>query len=75
MPDPRLYMRVLAVVRERIADGTYPAGSRLPPFAVMAHEQDVGRDTVQHAYQLAEREGLAVRYAGLGYYVSDNPPQ
>jgi DNA-binding GntR family transcriptional regulator len=71
MPDPRKWVRVYEVVRRRIGSGEYPPGSALPPFAVLAAELGVGRDTVQHAYKQLAADGLAERYPGLGYFVSD----
>jgi DNA-binding GntR family transcriptional regulator len=38
--------RVERVVRERIADGTYPAGSQLPAMDEIAAELSVSRGTV-----------------------------
>lgn len=38
--------RVERVLRERIADGTYPAGSQLPPMDDLASELGVSRGTV-----------------------------
>ena len=56
-------------MKRRVDSGEYPPGSALPPFAVLAAELGVGRDTVQHAYRQLAREGIAERWPGLGYFV------
>ena len=71
MPDPRRYVVVYTELRRRIEAGTYPRGSRLPTLGELSDEFDVARDTAQHALQLLEEQGLAVRYPGLGYFVAD----
>lgn len=38
--------RVARLIRERIADGTYPPGSQLPPMDDLAAELEVSRGTV-----------------------------
>lgn len=67
--DPRKYARVFRELRQRIADGTYPAGAPLPPLAALADEFDVARDTAQRAVRMLADEGLVERWAGLGWYV------
>lgn len=63
-------MRVYAQLRARIEDGTLAAGARLN-IGLLADEHDVGRDTVQHALQLLEADGLIERWKGLGWFVKD----
>lgn len=72
MADPRAYMNVYAQLKARIEAGTLVAGTRLN-IGLIGDEYDVGRDTVQHALQLLERDGLTERYAGLGWYVAEQP--
>lgn len=68
--DPRLYIRVHAALRERIADGTLPPGTRLNIGAI-ADEFDTSRDTAQRAISMLAAEGTVSRWPGLGWYVSD----
>jgi DNA-binding GntR family transcriptional regulator len=72
MADPRAYMRLYSQVKARISDGTLAPGDRLH-IGLLADEFDVSRDTVQKALALLERDGLAERYDGLGWYVADQP--
>jgi DNA-binding GntR family transcriptional regulator len=46
------------VIRERLRNGTYPPGSRLPTYAELASELGVGHTTISNALQLLRKEGL-----------------
>ncbi|MGH3226137.1 MAG: winged helix-turn-helix domain-containing protein [Streptosporangiaceae bacterium] len=69
MDDPRLYMRIHAALSRRIADGTYPPGTRLN-IGALADEWGTARDTVAHAVRLLEADGKVERFAGLGWFVT-----
>ena len=45
-------------LRERIMDGTYPPGSKLPAIPALMEEFDVARDTVRDAVARLANEGL-----------------
>jgi DNA-binding GntR family transcriptional regulator len=68
--DPRAYMQVAAYVREQIADGSLAPGGSVPSIGALVHRTRRSRQTIGKAMQLLEREGLVVKYAGLGYYVA-----
>ena len=71
MDDPRPSRRIHAVVRSRIGDGTYPAGSHLN-IGLLADEFDVTRTTVSKALRLLEADGLVELYTGVGWYVKNS---
>jgi DNA-binding GntR family transcriptional regulator len=68
-PDSAAYQRILGVIRGRIADGRYPAGSRLPSLAGVQAEFGVGRTTSRKVYDVLMAEGLVISRYGSGYYV------
>lgn len=68
MEDPRPYRRIHAALAKRIADGTFPAGSRLD-VGLVADEFDVTRVTAGKAFRLLADEGRIEYFAGLGWYV------
>ena len=68
--DPRAYRQVAAYVREQITDGSLAAGDSVPSIGALVRKTGRSRQTVGKAMQLLEREGLVVKYAGLGYYVA-----
>ncbi len=68
--DPRLYMRLAAALRGRIADGTLAKDARLPPISVLCKDYSLSRQTAGKALRMLEHEGLIRRVPGLGYHVS-----
>jgi GntR family transcriptional regulator len=69
-PDPRAYMRLAALIREQISDGTLAPGGPLPSIAALRREQGYSRHTASKAMHVLEGEGLIYRVPGLGYYVT-----
>ncbi len=69
-PDPQAYVRLAALIRQQIADGTLSRGARLPSIAILRRDHGHSRQTVGKAMHLLEDEGLIYRVPGLGYYVS-----
>jgi GntR family transcriptional regulator, histidine utilization repressor len=68
--DPRVYVRILTLVREQIADGTLEPGEPTPPIGDFCEQFGCARTTAGKAMRKLAKEGLVVRYPGLGYYVS-----
>jgi GntR family transcriptional regulator len=71
--DPRVYVRILTLVREQISDGTLEPGARTPPMNVFCRQFGCARHTAGKAMRALAKEGLVVRYPGLGYYVARGP--
>jgi DNA-binding GntR family transcriptional regulator len=69
-PDPRAYVRLAAIIRQQISEGTLTRGARLPSIAVLRRDHGHSRQTVGKAMHVLEDEGLIYRVPGLGYYVS-----
>ncbi len=63
-------MRLAAIIRQQIAEGTLTRGARLPSIAVLRRDHGHSRQTVGKAMHVLEDEGLIYRVPGLGYYVS-----
>ena len=55
--DPRLYVRIHAVLARKIRDGGYPAGTKLPTEKQLAEQYGCGTDAAQRALQLLARTG------------------
>ncbi len=60
--------RVLAVLRQMIADGSLPAGERLAEIPT-AERLGVSRMPVRMAFRVLEQEGLLIRHGARGYAV------
>lgn len=69
--DPRKYIRLAAVLRGRILDGTLRPGDCAPSITTLAAEHGGwARQTCAKAFRMLEAEGLLVRVQGLGYFIN-----
>jgi len=66
-------MRLVALLKKEIKDGTLPVGAPSPSIPTLARQSGHGRGTCAKALRVLEREGLMIRYPGLGYYVTAQP--
>lgn len=66
------YRQIEAILRERIADGTYEPGQRLPGTRALMQEFGVAQFTAQKALRELVKDGTAVSTQGLGTYVADD---
>ncbi|MFC9460010.1 GntR family transcriptional regulator [Streptomyces sp. NPDC058430] len=66
-----IWRQIAAVVVERIEDGTYPAGSRVPSVVELSAEFEVAASTAQKVLQHLKSEGLVRAEIGLGTFVED----
>ncbi|TYK50742.1 GntR family transcriptional regulator [Actinomadura decatromicini] len=71
------YARITTALRQRITDGTYAPGARLPGEVVLCVEFGVARNTVRRALSALQDEGLINVRTGVGHFVRDEaaPPR
>ena len=62
------YIRVAEALAARIAAGTIPPGSRLPPEKALADEFGVAYGTVRRAMDVLREQGLVVTLWGKGTF-------
>lgn len=62
-------------VRERIIEGLWPKGGKLPSTRKFASDLGVSRNTVILAYEQLVAEGYITSVKGSGYYVSVDLPE
>lgn len=67
------YQAIHAVLRQRILDGEYPAGTRLPAQQDLADAFDVTLMTLRQAIAALESDGLVWAARGKGTFVVDAP--
>lgn len=60
-------------LRDRILQGKYPGGSRLPTEAELCKQHKASRITVRRSLQILEEEKLIQRRQGSGNYVCPQP--
>jgi GntR family transcriptional regulator len=65
-----IYQRIRDALRERIANGEYSEGDRLPSESELIKEFGVARMTVRQALAQLVFENLIVRQAGIGSFVA-----
>ena len=71
MTDKRLYHSVADKITQRIHDGSYPPGSRLPGERELAAEFGVSRVTIREAEIALQALGQIRIKTGSGVYVLD----
>ena len=71
LADPRAYVRLAAIVRQQIIDGTLERGQPAPSITRLSQEHGHARPTCGKALRMLEGEGLLTRIPGLGYYVTE----
>ncbi|CAH2598715.1 GntR family transcriptional regulator [Rhodovastum atsumiense] len=69
--EPFKARRLYLLLRERIASGELPSGTRLPGEPGLAAEHGVSRMTVRRALDLLAEEGLLRRQPGSGTFVRE----
>ncbi len=69
--DQPLYRQIADQIRDRIGEGTLPAGTQLPTVRRLAEELGVTRITVQTAYAELQSGGWIEATVGRGTFVSD----
>jgi GntR family transcriptional regulator len=71
--EPPKYAQIVAAIRRRIADGTYPPGSQLPSESKLVREFGVSRPTVVRALEALKLRGEIDREHGRGSFVKSSP--
>ncbi|WP_369790576.1 PLP-dependent aminotransferase family protein [Rouxiella sp. WC2420] len=64
------YEHLAHILGERIEQGLYPAGHRLPSVRILSDEHGVSVSTVQQAYRMLEDRQLVEARPKSGYFVS-----
>jgi DNA-binding GntR family transcriptional regulator len=75
MPTRPAHRRqIVADIIEKINDGTYPPGSKLPPDRELADRYQCSLTPVKYAMDELSIRGYVVRQQGKGTVVTDHPP-
>ena len=69
-----LYEQLYQKLRDDIATGRLPKGSRLKSLRELEQDLNVSRTTISRAYQQLVSEGYVTASQGSGYYVEDIGP-
>ena len=74
MPKRGRSLLVLRVLRQRIADGTYPLETKLPSERNLAQDFEVSRVTIRKSLEILKSDGMITRRPGLGNIISATAP-
>ncbi|WP_431911657.1 GntR family transcriptional regulator [Nonomuraea jabiensis] len=69
------WRQVYAIIRERIADGTYPPGTKIPTVLELVAEFQLANATAQKVYRQLRADGLIYTEAGMGSFVVEELPE
>ena len=72
-PEVPRWRQVYAVLSERILDGTYRAGGRLPSAMAICDEFGISQVTAKRVLTELRKAGLAAMYPGVGTFVTKLP--
>lgn len=70
---PPKYAVMVNAIQERIADGTYPAGSMIPSESQLMAEFTTSRPTVVRALGILQQDGWIEARAGVGRFARSRP--
>ena len=74
--EPRgIYLQIADQLRDRILEGEWQAGERIPSIRELAVELGVNPNTVTRSYQTLLDWGIVANQRGRGYFVSDEATQ
>ncbi|MFI1184786.1 GntR family transcriptional regulator [Streptomyces californicus] len=66
-----IWRQVAAIIEARVADGTYPPGSRVPGIVELSTEFNIAASTAQKALAHLRTTGVVRTELGLGTFVAD----
>lgn len=72
-PEIPRWRQVYALLEERIDDGTYPPGERLPSVHDIIEETGISRVTATRVLRELRAAGLAYMEPGIGTFVTRLP--
>ncbi len=70
-PALPVYFKIKRVITQRISDGTYPVGSKIPGEHELSQEFGAHRLTIRHALTLLTQEGFLERFRKRGTFVAE----
>jgi GntR family transcriptional regulator len=67
-----IYLQISDQIRERILQGDWQPGERIPSIRELAVELGVNPNTVTRSYQALMDREIIINQRGRGYFVSEN---
>ena len=67
-----IYLQLSETIRQRIASGFYPEGSKIPSVRDLAREASVNPNTMQRAFSEPEAEDLIITQGTNGRFITQD---
>lgn len=66
-----IFLQIADSISEKVIEGKYPPGEKIPSVRDLASEMGVNPNTVMRTYSELQNRGIIDNKRGIGYYVSD----
>jgi GntR family transcriptional regulator len=66
-----IFLQIADNISEKVMEGKYPPGTKIPSVRDLAMEIGVNPNTVMRTYGELQLRGIIENKRGVGYYVSD----
>jgi GntR family transcriptional regulator len=65
-----IFLQIADSISEKVIEGKYPPGEKIPSVRDLANEMGVNPNTVMRTYSELQSRGIIDNKRGVGYYVS-----
>lgn len=66
-----IFLQIVDNISEKVIEGKYPPGAKIPSVRDLALEIGVNPNTVMRTYSELQTRGIIENKRGVGYFVSD----
>jgi GntR family transcriptional regulator len=66
-----IFLQIADNISEKVMEGKYPPGEKIPSVRDLAEEMGVNPNTVMRTYSYLQTNGVIENKRGVGYYVSN----
>jgi GntR family transcriptional regulator len=67
-----IFLQIADSISEKVVEGKYPPGEKIPSVRDLATEMGVNPNTVMRTYNELQTRGIIDNKRGVGYYVSND---
>ena len=67
-----IFLQIADSISEKVMEGRYPPGEKIPSVRDLAAEMGVNPNTVMRTYSELQTRGIIDNKRGVGYYVSND---
>lgn len=66
-----IFLQIADNISEKVMEGKYPPGEKIPSIRDLANEMGVNPNTVMRTFSELQARGIIDNKRGVGYYVSE----